>query len=106
MVDWSQWSEPQLRCVLALDFAVPLHQTHLTRRHRVRGPTRESLVEAGMIRRHYLAEREREGLWMPFFTLSQAGLAVKRDYIRWHRSVRDKVGSLPPKMQAVAEAAL
>ena len=101
-VDWSQWSEPQLRCLLALDFAVPRHQTHLSWLG-VRGPTVRSLEHAGLVRRHRLFEKGREDLPMPFLTLSQAGEAVKRDYVNWHRRVLKEVGSLPPAMLAIAE---
>jgi len=104
--DWSHWSEPQLRALVQLTFAVPMHETYLRRQFKVHGSTIVSLVRAGLIRRHYLSEAGRSDLGMPYLTLSQHGDAVKRDYVRWHRMVGQKLGSLPPSMAAVAEARL
>lgn len=105
--DWSQWSEPQLLCLVALDFAVPLHQTHLTKRFKVRQQTRQSLIDAGLIRMVNLADVALPMLAaMPFLCLTREGLAVKRDYVRWVRDVGQKIGSLPASMQAVADTPL
>jgi hypothetical protein len=104
--DWSQWSEPQLTALLQLSFAVPMHETYLRRQFKVRGPTIVSMVRAGLIRRHQLFEAGRSDLGMPFLTLSQAGEAVKRDYIRWHQGLKIKLGILPLNLDAIAEAVL
>jgi len=102
--DWSEWTEPQLRALLPLWFAVPVHETALRRTHKVAGNTLHSLVKAGLARRIYLFETP--GLPIPFVCLTQKGERVRRDYVRWHRSVRAKVGSLPPAMAGIAGARL
>ena len=103
MADWSQWSKAQLACLMALDFAVPLHETHVARRYNVRENTRRSLLNAGLIAREFFyAEGASYG--MPFFRLTQEGLAVKRDYVNWHRRVANSIGSVPAFMRTVADA--
>lgn len=103
--DWSQWSPQQLAALLHLDFAMPVHEGYLRHRLNVRGSTITALINHGAARREYY--REREGAsGVPFITLTQAGRAVRRDWIRWNRAVRDRLGFLPPAMAAVAEARL
>lgn len=90
--DWSRLSPPQLRAIDALDFAPPMHQTHLCRRHRVRGPTITSLIAMGLIRLEWLHERNQPAtLSMPFLRLTQAGLAYQRDWRRWRDSAAGKI---------------
>jgi len=90
--DWSQFSHQQIRCLCALDFAVPLHQTHLSRRYKVRGPTVQSCIRLALVRPHYLVEQDSpRRSAMPFFTLSQYGQAVKRDWLRWQGSVKTEL---------------
>ena len=92
--DWSQYSAPQLRCIDALHRICPIHQTILKQRYKVRGPTLRSLVDAGLVRAAPLVERGFEQLTsMPFFTLTQQGLAVQRGWRRWTDSVADKLSA-------------
>lgn len=91
--DWSALSAPQIRCIAALDFAVPLHHSHLTRRYDVRGSTIVSLELRGLVRRASLFE-EGSTIPMPFYTLTQAGLAYKRDWRRWNAAVARKIDEL------------
>lgn len=93
MADWSALSAPQIRCIDSLDFAVPLHHSHLTRRYDVRGPTIVSLELRGLVRRASLFE-ERSTIPMPFYTVTQAGLAYQRDWRRWNASVARKVAEI------------
>jgi DNA-binding MarR family transcriptional regulator len=92
--DWSTLSTAQLRCIDALDFAPPLHETHLAKRHKVRGPTVTSLIAMGLIRREYLHDRDHPAtLSMPFLRLTQLGLAYQRDWRQWRDRVsRDVAG--------------
>lgn len=93
--DWSTLSPPQLRCIDALDFAPPLHETHLAKRNKVRGPTVTSLIAMGLVRRDYLHERDGSPkLAMPFLRLTQRGLAYQRDYRRWRASVAGKIAAI------------
>ena len=100
-VDWSAYSEPQLKALIELSFAVPMHETYLRQHFRVRGSSITSLIRQGLVRR--LFYKEQNGLsGIPFLTLTQNGDAVRRDYVRWHRRLLEKLGSLPPAMAAVA----
>ena len=103
--DWSRWSAPQIRALMVLWFAVPMHQTVLAKVHRVRGSTLLSLLDAGLVREICLSEHgEGRTCGMPFWCLTRQGQAVRRDYIRWHRRLKESLGSLPPSMAAIAEA--
>lgn len=103
--DWSRWSEPQLCCLLALDFAVPLHLTHLRKRYKVRSNTLTSLIDRGLVRKAWLSEDEGQ-FAKPFLTLTREGLAVKRDYVNWHRKLHDCLEQLPNAMTKIAETRL
>ena len=101
-LDWSAWSEPQLRCLCQLYRVVPTHETVMVWR-KVRSNTVHSLIFHGLAERIYLAEEARLHLRMPFLVLTETGEAVKRDYVLWMRECLDRVGSLPTAMQAIAE---
>lgn len=88
--DWSQWSAQQINCLECLDFAVPLHQTHITGRYRVHINTLMSCVRHGLARHNYLYE-ENPIAPIPFFTLTQYGERVKRDWINWNKRVGNKI---------------
>lgn len=95
MADWSTLSAPQIRCIDALDFAVPLHWSHMHSRYNVRGPTIESCIRRGLVRREYLrAQGVIDAFAMPFLSLTQAGLAYQRDWRRWNAAVTKKVGEI------------
>lgn len=89
--DWSRWSHPQIRAIEALDFVVPLHETHLRRRHKVRGSTITSLIGAGLVERQYLAVRGSDQFGMPFLALTRDGARIKRDWVRWNERVASAV---------------
>lgn len=91
-VDWSEWSEQQLRCLRLLHFAVPLHATHL-KWAKVHSRTIESLITAGLVRREHLYD-EHAVAGMPFLSLTQAGLQVKRDRAGWNRRVSEAVAGM------------
>ena len=90
--DWSRLSDAQLRAVDALDFAVPLHATHLAQRYKVRGPTLVSLEHMNLVRRVPLFE-DGMSIPMPFYTVTREGLAYQRDWRQWRDRVsRDVAG--------------
>lgn len=93
--DWSRLSPAQLRAIDALDFAPPLHQTHLARRYRVRGQTITSLIAMGLVRREWLHDRDGPSTHsMPFLRLTQLGLAYKRDWRGWHSISARKIAAI------------
>lgn len=95
--DWSQYSTPQMRCIDALWFAVPMHHTYLCRTFKVRTNTIHSLVDAGLVADRYLYEVGfARSTGMPFLTLTRAGLAVQRDWRRWCNNVAIKVTAAIP----------
>jgi hypothetical protein len=103
--DWSRLSDAQLRAIDALDFAVPLHQTHLSQRYRVRGPTLVSLEYMGLITRVSLFEQDMT-IPMPFFTLTREGLAFQRDWRRWRESASGKIAEITGTWRNLTAAAL
>lgn len=102
--NWDDYSERQLDALLELDFAMPVHEGYALRRLGLRHATIKSLEKRGLIRRVYYREKS-ELSGVPFLTLTQEGRAVQRDWVRWCRSVKAKVGSVPPgPMQRAADA--
>lgn len=93
--DWSQYSAQKLRCIDALSFPVPMHQTYLCRTFSIRTNTIGSLMDAGLVTRNWLFEGGSQTP-MPFYTLTRAGLAVQRDWRRWCNSVANKVTAAIP----------
>ncbi|WP_133726849.1 MULTISPECIES: hypothetical protein [unclassified Novosphingobium] len=102
--DWEDFTERQLDVLLALDFAMPVHEGYARFRLRLPGASISALVGRGLVRRHFYVENpDLPGI--PFLTLSKEGERVRRSWIRWCQRVRDKVGSVPPGlMQRAVEA--
>lgn len=90
MSDWSRLTVSQLNVIMALDFAVPLHSTHVRQRYKARSNTLESLEKMGLIRLMYL-EEEHKIAGMPFYTLTQQGQTYQRDYKNWIKKTSDIV---------------
>lgn len=104
IADWTEWSEQQLAALLHLSFAMPVHEGYLRRRLKVHNNTILSLIRTGLARRIYFAEQSnRGGSGTPFITLTQMGNRVRGDYILWNSRLRDKIGSLPAMMAAIAD---
>jgi hypothetical protein len=93
--DWSTLSPAQLRCIDGLDFALPLHWSHMFRHFGVRGPTTESCIRLGLVRRMYLHEYGgNPSLRMPFLSLTQLGLAYQRDWRSWRKSASEQIARI------------
>ncbi len=103
--DWSRLSDAQLRAIDALDFAVPLHHTHLAQRHKVRGQTLASLQHMGLIRRIPLFE-DGMSIPMPFYTVTREGLAYQRDWRRWRDRAATKIAGITGANSANVAATL
>lgn len=93
--DWSQYSTPQMRCIDALWFAVPMHHTYLCRTFKIQSNTLHSLLDNGLVRREIWYEAG-STVGCFFYTLTRSGQAVQRDWRRWCNSVASKVTAAVP----------
>lgn len=79
---WRRLTRAQRRALHALDFAVPRHQTDLSKRDNVSWPTLWSLMHShgdrpALVRQMDLATRIATSCSMPFFTLNQHGRELR-----------------------------
>lgn len=84
--DWSMLSIQQERLLRLLDFAVPLHHTHV-KRAGVRANTVRSMVKLGLVRWAYYHGDGASAV--PFLCLTQDGQCMRRDLERWTKRVSD-----------------
>jgi len=99
--DWSHLSYPQVNALVELEFAIPIHQSYLTKRLGIRMTTVRSLVHKDLVRQMYLYE-EHPGLGrttgMPFFTLTQEGQRIVRDWHSWNKKVESFIQGVDFKL--------
>jgi hypothetical protein len=103
--DWSEFPLPQLHVLTQLSFAAPIHYSYGVKRLGMAASSIKAMERKGLVLRSYLRE---EGIsyGILFLTLTYRGQKLRRDYIRWNRSVRRKVGSLPAAMARIADMPL
>src|SRR6478752_1463073 len=90
--DWSHLSHQQVMALEQLSFAVPIHQTYLTKNLKIRYNTLLSLEIKELIRRQYLRNEDYPTLsGSPFFTLTQEGQRIVRDWHSWNRKLSSTV---------------
>lgn len=70
-------TRPQRTAIMALSFAVPVHQTRLRTHHQVNVSTLHSLARCKLVRRISLFEHDGT-VPLPFYTLTQRGDELKR----------------------------
>lgn len=96
---WDHLSDAQFRALLALSFAVPIHQTYLSKKFKIRPQTLSSMrnsANGNLVRLVYLYDSNYPSSisGMPFYTLTQQGEAMQRNYLNWQRRVNNQIESL------------